>query len=292
MSGSKKPVVVDLFRPNGPAPASPEPKLSVSHLIRSKPATDHVTSAAPVDLTGKRRLLFVVGLGATGKTTWLRWACERWRDRENHEPFALATADTQNRDLVDYFDDVMEAPVEGTTQWLEKFMAWVMAGNTSGAINFGGSDTSLAILAQEVPNLPAVLSANGVAPVLLAFLSPRLADLTAYQVLAEVGFIPAATALVCNLGTVTGGQSADARAFEDITGHSIFRGAVDRGAVHIWMPRLYSIAPAIERARASFAAAVHGEAKRQVLDIMGRMRLAAWLKEMDAAFAPIASWLP
>lgn len=225
----------------------------------------------------------------THNTKFLRWACERALGRENRGEFALATADAMNRDLVEYFEDVMEAPVEGSGQWLSQFMSWIMAGQGSGAINFGGTDTSLAMLSQEIPDLPAVLAASGVEAVLLAFLSPRIADLTAYQVLDESGFRPAATALVCNLGTM---QGADARAFDDVTGHSIFRGAMARGAAHVWMPRLHSAGPSIERARSSFAKAMDGGAKRPLLDILGRARLAVWMKEMEAAFAPVASWLP
>jgi hypothetical protein len=287
MTTTKKvvPLRPDITEP----PPLPEPRLRVSHLIRPKPAPAS-SGGKLVDLRGKRRVLLIVGAGGSGKTTFLRWACERELDRpDRNGDFTVATADALNRDLCEYFAGVMEAPSIGAVDWLAQVM-FGMPG--SGAINFGGEDTSLARLAQEIPDLAGTLSEHGIEPVLLVFLKPRIADLTTLQVLDESGFQPVATALVTNLGTVTSLNAVDP--FADVVGHSIFQAAMARGAAHVWMPRLHGAGPRIERARVSFAKALDGTGDAPVLDMLGRIRLKAWLAEMDVAFGGLegAGWLP
>jgi GTPase SAR1 family protein len=50
-----------------------------------------------------------IGLGATGKTTLLRWLCERALERDEDD-LALATVDPVNRELSHYFPAAMGHP--------------------------------------------------------------------------------------------------------------------------------------------------------------------------------------
>jgi hypothetical protein len=259
--------------------ATPEPSLDVSHL-KAAPTAAWSGSTA-VDLNGKRKVLFVVGAGNTGKTVFLRWAC-----RQPRTPWALVTVDTVNRELVHYFEDVATPPVVGSSQqWLGSVIEALLKDKTaSAAIDFGGGDTALPGLVGELPDLALVMEAADLHPVLLVFLSPRVSDLTALKALDDAGFTPRATALVLNLGRADGVE-----AFRPVVGHSVFRSASDRGAAAIYLPRLFGAGPAIEQRRISFAAAASEDGPLSVLD---RARVHRWLRQMDAAFAPICSWLP
>jgi hypothetical protein len=75
--------------------------------------------------------------------------------------------------------------------------------------------------------------------------------------------------------------------FDAVVDHSAYRAAVDRGAVPIWMPRLYA-AKAIEDRRLLFGQARDGDH----LGLSDRSRTHHWLRVMDEAFWPIETWLP
>ena len=75
--------------------------------------------------------------------------------------------------------------------------------------------------------------------------------------------------------------------FEAVMDHSAFRAAVGRGAATVWMPRFYA-AKAVEDRRILFGLARNGSD----LGPSDRSRTHHWLRAMEEAFAPIASWLP
>jgi hypothetical protein len=259
----------------------PEPSLDVSHLQRRAPDEAPAVSGDLPKLDGKRKVLFVVGAGNTGKTVFLRWACQ-----DPRTPWALLTVDTINRELVHYFPNVATPPAGASTQdWLGRALEAFLKDQThSAAIDFGAGDTALAGLAQELPDLPRIMEAADLHPVLLVFLSPRVTDLSALKALDDAGFQPKATALVLNLGRADGMD-----AYRPVASHSVFKAAQGRRAATIYMPRLFGAGPAIEQRRISFAAASADDGPLSVLD---RSRVHHWLKQMDAAFEPIRSWLP
>lgn len=263
----------------------PETKLNVAHLVRKRPLS--IVPPAVLDLSGHRKLLFVTGAGNTGKTLFCRWAAEFATG-----DFALATCDMLNRDLTEYFDGVLEAPADDPLSWLGSFFLWLTTGGRTdnAAINFGGTDTLLPALVQDLPEFAEVLAAAGIEPVLVVMLSPRVSDLASLAVLDEVGFAPRATAIVCNLGTVRSERRGE-MAFRDITNHSAFCAAVARGAAHVWMPAMRNAGPRIETVRAGFRKAAEA-GDEAILDVFDRIRLGSWLREMAEAFKPIASWLP
>ena len=120
----------------------PEARLDVSHLGRPERARP---SGQALDLTGKPKAIMAIGLGATGKTTLLRWLCERALER-NDDELALATVDPVNRELGHYFPAAMAPPTQDPAQvtaWLEQLLAMIMETRKSVALDFGGGDTTL-----------------------------------------------------------------------------------------------------------------------------------------------------
>jgi hypothetical protein len=280
---------VPLF--NDPDANLPEARLDVPRLGR--PERDK-TSGRATDLTGKAKAIMAIGLGATGKTTLLRWLCERALERSDDE-LALATVDPVNRELGHYFPAAMAPPTQDPAQvtaWLEQLLAMVMETRKSVALDFGGGDTTLARLLAEVPDLQQMMEGAGIEPVALYPLTPRSSDLTPLAAMAQAGFRPKATALILNEGRADSTR-APLQEFGQIRRHSVYKSAIALGAIEIWMPRLYA-AKAIEDRRIGFRRAVNGEipAGGPGLGPFDRSRTRHWLAAMEDAFAPIASWLP
>jgi hypothetical protein len=235
-----------------------------------------------------------IGLGATGKTTLLRWLCERALER-NDDDLALATVDPVNRELGHYFPAAMAPPTQEpaqVTEWLERLLTMIMETGKSVALDFGGGDTTLARLLMEVPDLQQMMEGAGVEPVALYPLSPRSSDLTPLAAMAQAGFLPKATALILNEGRADSTR-APLQEFGQIRRHSVYKSAIAQGAVEVWMPRLYA-AKAIEDRRIGFRQAANGEMPDGGLGLgpFDRSRTRHWLAAMEEAFAPIASWLP
>ncbi len=269
----------------------PEARLDVSHLGRPMRAGP---SGQALDLTGKAKAIMAIGLGVTGKTTLLRWLCERALERGEDE-LALATVDPVNRELGHYFPAAMVPPTQDPAQvtaWLEQLLAMILETGKSAALDFGGGDTTLARLLTEVPDLQQMMESAGVEPVALYPLTPRSSDLTPLAAMTKVGFRPKATALILNEGRADSTR-APLQEFGQIRRHSVYKSAIAQGAVEIWMPRLYA-AKAIEDRRSGFRQAVNGETPQGSLGLgpFDRSRTRHWLAAMEEAFAPIASWLP
>lgn len=284
--------VVPLFVPQ---PSDiPEVDLDVSHLIRkmAEPAATPAKSA--IDLTGKPKVVMAIGAGSTGKTTMLRWLCERALERDDGTDLALATADPVNRELAAYFPATMSPNGHDTAAWLEGLLSWVMTEGRSAAIDFGGGDTSLAKVVQQANDLVGLLQSAGVEPVALYLLSPRVSDLTPLAVMERAGFKPPATVLILNKGRADA-YGEPAEEFRQIRKHSVYQAALARGAVEIWMPRLFA-AKVIEDRRLGFVQAKDGVAPEgkpeMLLGVFDRSRVRAWLVAMEEAFKPVESWLP
>lgn len=269
----------------------PEARLDVSHLgrqERTKPTGD------ALDLTGKAKAIMAIGLGATGKTTLLRWLCERALER-NEDDLALATVDPVNRELGHYFPAAMAPPTQDPAQvtaWLEQLLAMIMESRKNVALDFGGGDTTLVRLLTEVPDLQQMMESAGVEPVALYLLTPRSSDLTPIAAMTQAGFRPKAAALILNEGRADSTR-APLQEFGQIRRHSVYKSAIAHGAIEIWMPRLYA-AKVIEDRRISFRQAVNGEMPEGGLGLgpFDRSRTRHWLAAMEESFKPIVSWLP
>jgi len=262
------------------------PEMALDVQVKS---TLTATTASPISHvvpTGKPKLVLAIGSGKTGKSTLLRWVTERIEDREG---MVLATL-APNRTLKHYFPETLHPEGNSTSSgaaFLEMLCDAATENQVSVVLDFPGDDTALLHLLDQGTDPTGMLEQAGIELVALYTLSPRVEDLTAMAQLAAKGFTPKATALILNKGVTADPTMPAEPEFEAVLEHSAFRAAVDRGATTVWMPRLYS-AKSIEDRRLLF-----GQARESTdLGISDRSRTHHWLRAMEEAFAPIASWLP
>jgi len=266
----------------------PAPTLSAAR-VAPRPEPQQPAAASALDLSGRPKVVMTIGTGGTGKTTLLRWICEKAFERDDGTELMLATVDPVNRELGQYFADTVSPQAGDTAAWLERLLAKIVETKWNAAIDFGGGDTSLPRLVAEIPDLLTVMEDAKIAPVAIYLLSPRVDDLTPLSEMQAAGFQPPATALVLNEGRVDTSREP-IREFALLRRHPAYRAAIERGAVEVWMPRLYA-AQQIEARRITYRQAADG-AGTPPLGVFDRSRVHRWLTTMDAAFAPIASWLP
>lgn len=263
---------------------------------RQRRTLEPVQSAvSAVDLTDRPKMMFGIGRGGAGKTTFLRWVTEKLLERGSAA--AVAALDPANRSLPLYFENVLEpdsyAPA-AVKQWLEDFLAVGMESKGSAVLDMGGGDTSLLALVEDAPGIADMLEESGVTPIAAYLLTPSPESLTPMIDLEAAGFRPKATALILNDGL--GSEStAREKKFRDVLRHSAFRAAVDRGAVPLWLPRLQP-AQEVLRRRITYAQARDGVIpdgrKMSPLGPVDRLRVRAWLQAVEAEMAPIMSWIP
>lgn len=265
----------------------PEAQLEVPRL--SQDGQTPPSLASGVDLSGKPKVLMVMGAGRSGKSTLLRWVVERALGSGNDPAPVLATLDTLRPTLRHFFPGAM---VVDKGRGLERLLGKLIDLKRSAAIDFG-ADQTLAPLLAQLPDLQIMMQAGGIEPVALYTLTPRPSDLTVLLSMEQAGFRPAATALVLNMGTMATTDS-DAE-FAQIRRHSVYQAAVERGAVEVWMPKLWA-AEAVEGRRLGFRQAMAwagggGELPMPGMSVFDRSRVQHWLESMDRSFTPIASWL-
>jgi hypothetical protein len=138
-TGSKKPKPFS----DAPQAASKLPSVDVGAFAPRK-AQDDVTPEKGVDLSHKPKLVFVIGRGKTGKTTFLRWVAETALDQDH--AFLMADIDPTNASFSSYFPDVSRPdghdPIE-VRNWVQRFIAYAVENKTSAVIDLGGGDTAL-----------------------------------------------------------------------------------------------------------------------------------------------------
>ena len=265
------------------------PVLAVGQFAPQKGADDVVPETG-LDLSGRAKILFVIGRGKTGKTTLLRWMAEM--ALEAGRPFLMADLDPTNASFSSYFPDVSrpfdDDPV-AVRAWLQRFIAYAVEHNTTAVVDLGGGDTVLRTLLAEIPALFSEIEAAGLAPVALYLCGPQPDDLAPVVTFASHGFAPAARAIVFNEGVAEAGLPR-LRNFAEILRHPVVAEEIRAGALILWMPRLFAAA-AVESRRSAFAEARDGKTAWP-LNLFDRARVRAWLDAMARRFAGIASWMP
>jgi hypothetical protein len=253
-----------------------------------------VAPPSSIDLTGKPKLIFVAGLGQTGKTTLCRWIAERSTEREGA---ALASVDPVNRELGLFFSQTLKPETRdpgGIARWLDSFVATVMKERGTAVIDLGGGDASLPRLITDAPDLAQRIEAAGVAIVALYLLSGRPIDLTPLNDMERLGFQPACTAVVLNHVKLRAGVSHEAE-FRLTVRHTAYRAALSRGAIPIWMPHLHT-ADMIRDRHILFSQAKSGVMPEDrpglPLGPSQQSSTAGWMRAMEAACAPIDRWMP
>ena len=255
-----------------------------------KKAEDEIVSETGIDLSDRAKIVFVIGRGKTGKTTLLRWIAEI--ALQAGRPFLMADIDPTNASFSSYFPDVSRPsgfePVE-VRAWLQRFIAYAVAQNTTALVDLGGGDTVLRSLLAEMPAIFSEIEAAGLAPVALYLCGPQPDDLAPLVTFASHAFTPAAHAIVFNEGVAEAGLPR-LKSFAEIMRHPTVAAEIQSGGLVLWMPRLFAAA-AVESRRALFADVRDGKTAWPV-NLFDRARVRAWLELMERRFAGIASWLP
>lgn len=251
------------------------------------------TGGAAVDLTGKPRIIMTFGAGRSGKSTLLRWSIDRAMAREGGSDMILASVDTERLTLKQFFPATHMPPSsDDAVAWLKPILSKVLQARRSIAIDFGADMTLLPIL-RQTPDLKQMMLDAGVEPVVFYMLSPRVSDLTVLKSMEASAFRPTATCIVLNAGVMPPHAKDPGREFAPLQRHSVYRAAIERGAVQVWMPSLFAAASQVENRGIGFRqAAAEGHRVSPPLNLFDQHAVAVWLKDMDAHFAPVASWLP
>jgi hypothetical protein len=234
-----------------------------------------------------------MGRGKTGKSTFIRWAAER-AFRMGRSP-VIADGDRTIATLAAFFEGVARPPSPDPLdmkEWLNGMIEGQIEERFNVLLDLGGGDLIWKEHARDLA-LVNLCEQYGVDPVGVHFLGCDLDDL-AYLRDVEAGgvFAPRKTLLVLNEGTVPSGRSV-ARAFDAVQNHEIYRAAVARGARPIFMPRLGCMTE-VDRRRIMFEDAEAGRVKegQDRIGPINRQMIAIWRREMDAAFADVADFLP
>lgn len=252
------------------------------------PAADGNAVPAPaplppaLDLSGKRKVWFLIGRGRIGKTTLARWVAETMDLRGGAA--IIAAADPSNRSLRVFFDGIAEPPssnADDAKDWLRDLLQATMEEKLNAIIDLGGGNTLLSALLAEVPDLTGVLSKGGVEPVAVHVIGPEPHDLVPLAVTEAEGFKPAATAIICN--EVHGRRTR----FEQVLAHPTVQATLQRGAVQLWMPLL---TPDAARLCDGHAWRYH-DAETKVGPFTASS-IRSWLRRMDEEMAPITTWIP
>jgi hypothetical protein len=268
------------------------PELKI--LGASAKMTDPFEAATGVDLSGKKKVIFWVGRGKTGKTTGIRWSAEAAVLAGT--ALLMADMDPTNDTFSQYVSNVARPPEAAdpalALKWLDRLLQHALQHGLSLLVDLGGGDTTLRRLVTQLPDLVSLFEAQGFAVVLFYTVGPQEEDLSPLATMQGLGFAPTATAVILNEAMAEIGDPP-LHAFARILRHSAFRAAVQRGAVPIWMPRLLP-AQQIEIRRLQFRDAAAGEIGlgKTPLGPFDRSRLLNWLQAMDVNFAGIRTWLP
>lgn len=268
------------------------PEMAIS-TAAPKPAGPNVAKKG-ADLSSKKKVIFFVGRGKTGKTTLIRWLSETALASDGS--FLMADMDPTNDTFSKYLEGVARPAEPGdpvlALKWLDRLLQHAMQTHQSVLVDLGGGDTTLRRLVAQLPDLVLMFETAGFAVIVLYTVGPQEEDLSPVATLESLGLKPTATAIVLNEGLVEVGDGRDT-AFARILRHSAFVGAVSRGAIPVWMPKLLPAAQ-VEMRRLHFrdAAAGHNGQGKSPLGPFDRARVGMWLAAMEASFAGIETWLP
>jgi hypothetical protein len=183
---------------------------------------------------------------------------------------------------------------------LRAYLDYLMSGprrrGRSVILDFGGDDTALEHVVRMAPDLPRTLGNAGFGVVGCHVLTPQAGDLNVVRTMESAGFQPEATVLVLNDGRAEAPTPPE-NAFATVLRHDDFRDAVTRGAAVVRVPALEGdVMREIENQRLDFGVARDGRPAGGVtfhpIGSQGRGMVGRWLERMEAAFAPIGTWLP
>lgn len=258
----------------------------------------------PVQLAGKPLLIFLLGAGNTGKTTWARWACNRAQIAgRSLSMVALdpgtSAYDPEKSSLGRWFQGVQVPNSKNVASYLASGLQGYCESPHPMLIDFGGNGhVPLYSLLRGDPDFVRRIEDSDVGLVCIHFLSPRVEqELSTAWHLRYYGLRPSASMVVLNCGVIQDRSRDPNDAFLPITGHPDFLDMLNEGVFPLFMPALdadtYDL---ITLRRIHFIEAGEGkpsdDGKPPLLGGMDAARVRHWLKRMEDVHDPVSSWLP
>jgi len=255
-----------------------KPKDIADTAVLDRPNPGPIADNSPVLMVG-------LGRGQTGKSVFARWAIDRARNADR--PVVAADGDKSNATLTSYYKDASRprsADDSDVHAWITDLLEKIASDQVSVALDLGGGDRTLEEYAREFP-IVEFCEAHSIRLLIAYFIAPNVDSLAPIATLENSGvFKPTNTIAVLNEGLVPYGMAPD-RAFESVRGHPVFLKVLDHAQLVI-MPKL-SCMPTLEQNRASFF-----DSFAQSVGPMNAFMTRHWVKQMEAAFAPVQGWLP
>jgi hypothetical protein len=264
------------------------------------PLADRPIGAASGGVSGVsdewRTAAFVDGRSRGGKTMIANTYVQFWRARGANLHVWNADRQNETHSLSLFHADAQRPPSDDPDDkgaWTEGLYDAQVKERFDSILDLAGGDPLLRLLARET-DLVATLERRRIRVVLWQVFGPDLADVDYLKLSMDAGLVGPATLLVLNAGVVRSKRSVQA-VFAEVTGHSVFIDALNRGAKVVWFPALVCMKQLIDRAL------TFDEAKRGLVKA-GQERLAFfdqtrveifWDKHIPEFFAQIpADWLP
>jgi hypothetical protein len=231
-------------------------------------------------------LLFGLGRGQTGKSSFARWAIDR--AGQAGREVVPADGDRSNATLSSYYPAASHpssAHDADVRSWITGLVERIATERTASVVlDLGGGDRTMEDYAREFP-LVDFCQEHAIRLVVAYFVAPNADSLAPILTIEESGvFRGASTILVLNEGLVPLGMASDA-AFAPVREHAGFRKVLDHARLVV-MPKLACMTE-LERRRVSFFCPEPGK-----LGPMNAFLVNHWLKRMEEAFQPVRQWLP
>jgi hypothetical protein len=128
------------FRPFSKAPL-PTVSLPLPQVSALQPQAEMPKA---IDLTGKRKAVFLIGRGKVGKTVFARYLAETLEKRDVGA--IIAAADPSNRSLRSFVEGVVEPPTEDTAEtrdWLRDLLQYAVENQHNAIVDLGGGNIAL-----------------------------------------------------------------------------------------------------------------------------------------------------
>ena len=260
-------------------------------MARPKDIQDDVETLVPAHLPA---LIYVSGRGNSGKTTLIRLIAELAMSR--NAALVLSDCDRTNQSLTGFFGEEVIRPEyaddDSIIQRINEIINGAVEQGMSAIFDMGAGNSVFTRHAESMDLVP-MLETVGIRPVALHCIGPAVDDLAVLNDIEEKNsFCPASTALVLNAGLIRDTRAVDA-SFAAIRKHPSYQAAIARGAREVVMPKLACMQK-LDNQRMFFHAAAEGHVAegQEPLGFMERQMVKIWLRQMNAALAPIADWLP
>lgn len=253
------------------------------------------------DLSGRPKVVLMVGPGGAGKTTAANLLCSRLDAEGLLLGNALVAATDPGVVGLAHFlpQGALHQPATRAAKDAEDLTRTVLLeaeGDEPPPVTIldaGGGSNALASVLERDRRVFARLEARGVAVIMLWHWTPRAHDLALLKAFADLGVRPTATGMVLN-----GAHARDSwDVYEGLRAQPVYQAALRDGAAEVWMPALQQeVALEVERKGLLFSYARHGKVPEwrhglAPVDGDAATEIGLWMEDAGSEWAPITSWV-